>query len=94
MTVEILPNYMYNIHMKPVTIYVSEIIYSLFKAEATKRDRTAAELIREAMELYIRERLHPSTSLAEWTPLSLGCVRKDWADGSFREEMLDSGYEQ
>lgn len=83
---------MYIIHMKPVTIYVSEVIYSLFKAEARKIDRSAAELIREAMEQYIREKSHPSRSLNEWAPLSLGKVKKDWADGSFREEMLDSGY--
>ncbi len=80
--------------MKPVTIYVSEVIYSLFKAEARKRDRSAAELIREAMELYIMEKSHPSRSLDQWAPLSLGRVKKDWADGSFREEMLDSGYDR
>ncbi|MBN2050862.1 MAG: hypothetical protein JW760_10490 [Spirochaetales bacterium] len=78
--------------MKPVTIYVSEVIYSLYKAEAGKRDRTAAELIREAMEHYITEKLHPHRGLDEWAPLSLGGVKKDWADGSFRREMLDGGY--
>jgi hypothetical protein len=83
---------MYIIHMKPVTIYVSEIIYSLFKAEARKRDRSAAELIREAMELYITEKTHPSRSLDQWTPLSLGGVKKDWAGGSFRREMFENRY--
>ena len=85
---------MYNMCMKPVTIYVSEIIYSLFKAEALKRDRTTAELIREAMEQYITKKLHPDRGLDEWAPLSLGEVKKDWVDGSFRDEMLDSGYGQ
>lgn len=85
---------MYYIHMKPLTIYVSEVIYSLFKAEAVKRDRTAAELIREAMELYITERLHPQLNLEDWSPLSLGGVKKDWVDGSFRDEMFDTGYTQ
>jgi hypothetical protein len=85
---------MYIIHMKPVTIYVSKVIYSLYKAEARKRDRSAAELIREAMELYIMEKSHHSRSLDQWAPLSLGRVKKDWADGSFREEMLDSGYDR
>ena len=58
--------------MKPITIYVSETVYSLYKAEAEKRDRTAAELIREAMEQYITETLHPHRSQDEWVPLSLG----------------------
>ncbi len=82
---------MYYIHMKPVTIYVSETIYSLFKAEARKRDRTAAELIREAMELYITEQLHHSRSLDAWAPMSFGRIKKDWSDGSFRDEMFDEG---
>lgn len=85
---------MYIIHMKPITIYVSEPVYSLYKAEAEKRDRTAAELIREAMEEYITEKLRPHRSLDEWAPLSLGRVKRDWADGSFRDEMLDSGYKR
>ncbi|MFO7729149.1 MAG: hypothetical protein R6V86_00140 [Spirochaetia bacterium] len=80
--------------MKPITIYVSETVYSLYKAEAEKRDRTASELIREAMEQYITEKLRSHRSLDEWTPLSLGMVKRDWADGSFRDEMLNSGYER
>jgi hypothetical protein len=80
--------------MKPVTIYVSETVYALYKAEAEKRDRTAAELIREAMEVYITEKLHPHHSLDEWAPLSLGGVKRDWVDGTFRNEMLESGYKR
>lgn len=85
---------MYDIHMKPVTIYVSEVVYSLYKTEAVKRDRTAAELIREAMEHYITEKLHSHRGLDDWAPLSLGGVNKDWADGSFRDELLDAGYQR
>jgi hypothetical protein len=85
---------MYNIHIKPVTIYVLETVYALYKAEAEKRDRSAAELIREAMELYITEKLHPYRSPDEWAPISLGRVKRDWADGAFRDEMLETGYER
>lgn len=85
---------MYHIHMKPVTFNVSEPVYALFQAEAKKRDRTAAELIREAMELYVSEKLHPARDIMQWRPLSLGRVIKDWNDGSFREEMLDAGYDR
>ena len=78
--------------MKPVTVNVSEPIYSLFQAEAKRRDKKAAELIREAMEFYMVEKLHAHPTLDNWKALSLGEVRMDWADGSFRDEMLDSRY--
>jgi hypothetical protein len=87
-------DWMYDIHMKPVTINVSEPVYALFQAEAKKRDRTAAELIREAMELYVNEKIHPARDIMQWHPLTLGGIKKDWADGSFREEMLDAGYDR
>ena len=78
--------------MKPVTFNVSEPIYRLFQAEAKKRDKKTAELIRDAMELYVVEKLRAHPSLENWTPVSLGEIRKDWADGSFRDEMLGRRY--
>jgi len=78
--------------MKPVTFNVSEPIYSLFQAEAKKRDKKTAELIREAMELYVVEKLHTCPSLDSWKPVSLGKILADWADGSFRDEMFADRY--
>jgi len=78
--------------MKPITFNVSEPIYSLFQAEAKKRDKKTAELIREAMELYVVEKLRAHPSLESWAPVSLGGVRMDWADGAFRDEMLADRY--
>ena len=39
---------------------------------AQRTDRTAAELIREAMDLFRNERIRPRTSLASLKPLNLG----------------------
>ncbi len=78
--------------MKPITVNISEPIYRRFLEEARKRDKKAAELIREAMEFYLEERLRKSADLDSWTPLSLGAVREDWKDGSFRDELLSQRY--
>lgn len=40
-----------------------------------KRDKKTAELIREAMELYVLEKLRTHPSLESWEPVSLGGVR-------------------
>jgi predicted transcriptional regulator len=78
--------------MKPVTINVSEPLYQLFKETARGSDRTASELIREAMEDYARNRILGASTLENWQPISLGEVKKDWASGDFRNEMLDDRY--
>jgi hypothetical protein len=78
--------------MKPITINVSEPVYRLFAAEAKKRDRKTSELIRDAMELYLAEKVRPSRSLDSWAPVSLGTVKSDWSDASFRDEMIDKRY--
>jgi len=78
--------------MKPVTINVSEPLYRLFKETARTSDRTAAELIREAMAEYAKNRILGGGTLENWRPLSLGRVKKDWVSKDFRDEMLDDRY--
>ena len=88
---------MYDICMKPITFNVSEPIYALFQAEAKKRDRTTSELIRDAMETYIEERIRTKPSLEDWKPLSLGKVKLDWAGSAIRTirgEMLSGRYDK
>ena len=58
--------------MKTISVNVSEPVYEAFMHHAQRTDRTAAELIREAMELFRRERIQPQTSLAQLKPLDLG----------------------
>jgi hypothetical protein len=58
--------------MKTISVNVSEPVYDDFMAHAQRTDRTAAELIREAMELFRSQRIRPRTSLATLKPLDLG----------------------
>lgn len=62
--------------MKPITINVSESVYRDFQEYAKRKDRKAAELIREAMELYREKKIHEtsSRSLRDLQPVSLGRV--------------------
>ena len=58
--------------MKTISVNVSEPVYEDFMEHAQRTDRTAAELIREAMDLFRNERIRPRTSLASLKPLNLG----------------------
>lgn len=71
--------------MKTISVNVSEPVYEDFMEHAQRTDRTAAELIREAMDLFRRERIRPRTSLAELKPLHLGKTLKPL---SGRDDLL------
>jgi hypothetical protein len=58
--------------MKTISVNVSEPVYEDFMEHAQRTDRTAAELIREAMDLFRIQRIRPRTSLTELKPLNLG----------------------
>lgn len=62
--------------MKRITTNVSESTYREFKEYARRQDRKAAELIREAMELYREERIQDSCrrSLRGLQPVSVGRI--------------------
>ncbi len=62
--------------MKTITINVSEPVYREFQAYAKSRDRTASELIREAMETYLREQMRGEMSLRDLQPLQLGKTKR------------------
>lgn len=77
--------------MKTISVNVSEPVYEDFMEYARKQDRTAAELIREAMEQFRDERIKNRPSLRDLKPLKLGkplcdLTRKDDLLG----EMLDA----
>jgi len=44
------------------------------------------------MEDYARNRILGASTLENWKPISLGGIKKDWALGDFRDEMLDDRY--
>ena len=58
--------------MKTISVNISEPVYEDFIAYARRTDRSAAELIREAMELFRNQRMRPRTSVASMKPLDLG----------------------
>lgn len=62
--------------MKTITVNVSEPVYREFQAYARSRDRTASELIREAMEAYLQQQMRGGTSLRDVPPLDVGKTKK------------------
>lgn len=60
--------------MRTITINVSEPVYEDFRRASKSLGRPTSELIREAMESYRRERLHPRRDLRGFRPRSLGKV--------------------
>ena len=82
--------YMYQ-YMKTISVNVSEPVYEDFMEYARKQDRTAAELIREAMEQFRNERIKGQKSLRELKPLKLGKPLRDLSKkDDLLEEMLDA----
>ena len=79
---------MYVTRMKAITVNVPNPVYQAFQEYARENDRTASELIREALEAYRQERMQPRQSLANLPPLSLGDVLRPLnADDDLLEEM-------
>ena len=78
--------------MKPITINVGEPIYRKFQKQAKAQQRTASELIREAMEEYARHYIDNRPSLHDLRPVSLGKCKDTALDmNNLSEEMLDAG---
>ena len=76
--------------MKTITINVSAPVYRDFQHLAKARDRTASELIRQAMEEFRERRIARSTTLADLNPASVGRVLKPLRrDDDLLAEMLD-----
>ena len=76
--------------MKTITINVSEPVYRQFQAYAKKHDRTASELVRQAMEEFSRAHFRPAGRLCDLQPVSVGRVLRPLApDDDLLEEMLD-----
>ena len=76
--------------MKTITINVSEPVYRDFQLYAKRHDRTASELIRQAMEEYRRAHLQPAASLRDVQAASVGKVLRPLTQGDdLLGEMLD-----
>lgn len=77
--------------MKTITVNVPEPVYEEFQQYAKRVDRKAAELIREAMELYRRQHIQRRTSLRARRPAASvgGSFRALEPDDDLLGEMLD-----
>jgi len=75
--------------MKTITINVSEPVYREFQSQAKRLDRTAAELIREAMEEYRQRWTDRRGSVRDLAPVDLGRVERTLtSEDDLLEEML------
>lgn len=75
--------------MKTITVNVSEPIYREFQLYAKTHDRTASELIRQAMEEYKNVHMKHTTTLRDVQPVSLGKVLRPLTqDDDLLGEML------
>ena len=78
-------------HMKPLTLYVSDEVYSLYQTIALKQKTKAAALIRDAMTSYL-EKLQKKKTLDDFRPFDSGEIKNDFINDGFRGEMLDDRY--
>ena len=62
--------------MRTITVHVSEPVYKAYQDYAREHDRKTAELVREAMAVYLETKLRRSTSLRDLKPLDLGRVKR------------------
>jgi predicted transcriptional regulator len=72
--------------VKTITVNVSEPVYRDFQEYARQHDRTASEIIREAMEEYRSRRIHRQTSLRELRPVSVGRILQPFTG---EDDILD-----
>ncbi len=76
--------------MKTITLNVSEPVYHDFQVYAKEHDRTASELIRQAMDEFRRNHLKSSGSLRNLQPISVGKVLRPLSkDDDLLGEMLN-----
>jgi len=77
--------------MKTITINVSEPVYRDFREYARQHDRTASEIIREAMEDFRSRKIRRPTSLMDIRPVSVGRVLRPFKGSEDMLEELSRG---
>ena len=77
--------------MKTITINVSEPVYRDFQEYASRHDRTASEIIREAMEDFRMRKIRQKTSLKDIRPVSVGRVLRPFTGAEDILEEMSSG---
>ena len=77
--------------MKTITINVSEPVYRDFREYARQHDRTASEIIREAMEDFRSRKIRRPTNLKDIRPVSVGRVLRPFKGSEDMLEELSRG---
>jgi len=85
----------YDKSMKTITVNVSDPVYRDFQDYAQRVDRTASELIRDAMKLYRDEKIAPKCmNVLDIPTVSVGKVLKPLGpDDDLMAEMLEGSIE-
>lgn len=80
---------------KLVSIYFEELQYMVFQNLAKQQNRNTADLIRDAMDDYLKSQ-KKRTSFEDWSPLSVGGLKdesSDWISKDYQDEMLGGSYD-
>ena len=78
--------------MKPLTLYVSDEVYSSYQTIEVKQGTKAAAVIREAMNSYLSKKLQKKKTLDDFKSFDSGELKIDFINDDFRGEMLDDRY--
>lgn len=80
---------------KLVSIYFEELQYMAFQHLAKQQQRKTADLIREAMDMYLKSQ-KKNDSFDDWEPMSVGSLKEnaDWISKDYQDEMLGSSYDR
>lgn len=75
--------------MRTISIHVSEADYAAFKSLAAQDERPVAELIREAMSLWLVGHRRNGGSLVELRPVDCGAPLLPFERDEVADEMFD-----
>ena len=75
--------------MRTISIHVSEADYAAFKSLAAQDERPVAELIREAMSLWLVGHRRTGGSLSDIRPVDCGALLRPYDRSEVADEMFD-----
>ncbi len=75
--------------MRPISVHVAEDDYQRFKALAALRERSIAELIREAMASYLERQRRSRQSVLGIPPHPSGEMLRGWTRSELYDGMLE-----
>lgn len=87
---------MTSVNKKLVSIYLDELQYLTFQYFSQKQNCKTADLIREAMDLYLKSQ-KKNDSFDDWEPLSVGGLKQDapdWLGCDLQDEMIGGSYDR